>query len=73
MVGLFIDTWGWLALRDKGERRHNETVAAFDKALASGSMVTTDYVLDETFTLLFRRLGRSQGQGIAGIHDRSNG
>lgn len=56
MAGLFVDTWGWLTLRDKGERRHNEAVTAFDKALASGSIVTTDYVLDEAFTLLFRRL-----------------
>ena len=56
MAGLFIDTWGWLALRDKGERHHHEVVTAFDKALASGAIVTTDYVLDETFTLLFRRL-----------------
>ena len=56
MAGLFIDTWGWLALRDKGERRHHEAVTAFDKASASGAIVTTDYVLDETFTLLFRRL-----------------
>ena len=56
MAALFVDTWGWLALRDKGERRHNEAVAAFDKALTAGSIVTTDYVLDETFTLLFRRL-----------------
>lgn len=56
MAGLFIDTWGWLALRDKGDRHHNEAVAAFDKALTSGFIVTTDYVLDETFTLMFRRL-----------------
>lgn len=57
MVGLFVDTWGWLALRDKGDRQHKRAVAAFDLALAGeGHMLTTDYVLDETFTLLFRRL-----------------
>ena len=43
-------------MRDQGERRHHEAVTAFEKALATGSIVTTDYVLDETFTLLFRRL-----------------
>ena len=42
MAGLFVDTWGWLALRDKGDHRHKEAVTAFDKALASGSIVTTD-------------------------------
>ena len=56
MAGLFVDTWGWLALRDKGDRRHNEAVSAFDEALEAGAIVTTDCVLDETFTLLFRRL-----------------
>lgn len=56
MAGLFVDTWGWLALRDKGDRRHREAVTVFEEALAAGSIVTTDYVLDETLTLLFRRL-----------------
>ena len=56
MAGLFVDTWGWLALRDKSDRRQSEAAEAFGDALAAGSIVTTDYVLDETFTLLFRRL-----------------
>lgn len=57
MAALFIDTWGWLALRDKGERHHREAVAVFNAALsAHAAMLTSDYVLDETFTLLFRRL-----------------
>ena len=42
MAGLFVDTWGWLALRDKSDRRHAEAVAAFDGAWAAGSIVTTD-------------------------------
>jgi predicted nucleic acid-binding protein len=45
MAGLFVDTWGWLALRDKGEHRHNEAVTAFDRGLAAGRIVTTDYVV----------------------------
>jgi len=56
MAGLFVDTWGWLALRDKGDARHDAAVAAFNGALKAGRVVTTDFVLDETFTLLFRRL-----------------
>jgi uncharacterized protein len=56
MGGLFVDTWGWLALRDKGDRRHREAVLATGEALGAAAIVTTDYVLDETFTLLFRRL-----------------
>jgi predicted nucleic acid-binding protein len=54
---LLVDTWGWLALADAREPRH----AAVRKLLANvwragGTVVTTDYVLDETFTLVFRRL-----------------
>ena len=53
----FIDTWGWLTLHDKSEAKHQE-VAEFYAAFRSykGTIYTTDYVLDETFTLLFKRL-----------------
>ena len=44
-------------MRDKGDRRHREAAAAFEESLsAKALLMTTDYVLDETFTLLFRRL-----------------
>jgi len=33
MAALFVDTWGWLALRDKGERQHKLAVAAGDVLL----------------------------------------
>ena len=35
---------------------NREAVAAFEQELRAGKVVTTDFVLDETFTLLFRRL-----------------
>ncbi len=57
MVSLFIDTWGWLTLGSKREMRHQE-VSTFYRSI-SGSVYTTDYVLDETFTLMFRRYPRS--------------
>lgn len=54
---LFIDTWGWLTLRDRLEARHQEVRAYYeDFRRGSGEGYTTDYVLDETVTLLFRRL-----------------
>ena len=54
---LFIDTWGWLTLRDKRESRHQEVVAYYrDFRRHQGLAYTSDYVLDETMTLLFRRL-----------------
>jgi predicted nucleic acid-binding protein len=51
---LFIDTWGWLQLYDKRENQH-QTVATFFEHFNTqgGTIYTTDYVLDETFTLLF--------------------
>ena len=57
MLKLFIDTWGWLTLRDRRESRHQEVVSYDrDLRLQQGIAYTSDYVLDETITLLFRRL-----------------
>jgi predicted nucleic acid-binding protein len=54
---LIVDTWGWLSLADDREPRHREVreiVSGLTRA--GGIAITTDYVLDETFTLVFRRL-----------------
>lgn len=54
---LFIDTWGWVALHNRRETRHGEVKAFYrEYRLSGGKIYTTDYVLDETLTLLFRRL-----------------
>lgn len=56
-TALFVDTWGWLTLRDRREERHVAARKVFESVVAGrGSIITTDFVLDETFTLLFRRL-----------------
>jgi predicted nucleic acid-binding protein len=60
---LFIDTWGWLTLYDKKESRHQETIQFYQQfRLQNGIIYTTDYVLDETFTLLFKRLYDSKAK-----------
>ncbi len=60
---LFIDTWGWLTLNDKRETYHQETVEFYHNFLRQkGRFYTTDYVLDETFTLFFRRLNNYQAK-----------
>ena len=57
MDRLFVDTWGWLTLRDKAERRHAHIAPLFETFQQSDHAIyTSDFVLDETFTLLFRRL-----------------
>jgi predicted nucleic acid-binding protein len=53
---VFIDTWGWLALGHRRDARHQEVKALYQALQKEGSLCyTTDYVLDETITLLFRR------------------
>lgn len=54
-LGLFVDTWGWLVLADARDPLHHRVVEERRKRTASGSLITTDYVLDETFTRLFSR------------------
>ena len=54
---LFIDTWGWIVILNKREPLHQEVNRLYKKVrLDDGTIYTTDYVLDETWTLLFRRL-----------------
>jgi predicted nucleic acid-binding protein len=56
-VAIFIDTWGWLTLRDRREARHREVDHFYREVRRRrDSVYTSDYVLDETITLLFRRL-----------------
>jgi hypothetical protein len=58
MKGLFVDTAGWVACTDTAEPAHERAAAARDRWLEEGGLlVTTDYVADETLTLLRMRLG----------------
>jgi len=69
---VFFDTWGWLELRDKRGARHAEVLAFFRSLDPNRDViVTTDYVLDETFTALFKRLPFSLARESLGLIDRS--
>ena len=58
MKGLFVDTAGWVACTDAADPAHNQAAAARDTWLQEGGvLITTDYVADETLTLLRVRLG----------------
>jgi len=52
----FIDTWGWIALGRRKHPRHDEA-AEYYRALSRTDerIYTSDYVLDEAITLIFRR------------------
>lgn len=53
---VFIDTWGWLALGHRRDAHHREISALYKKLRSGGARIyTTDYVLDEVMTLIFRR------------------
>ena len=57
MNGLFVDTAGWMACADEADPAHRRALEARDSALKSGKvLVTTDYVIDETLTLIRLRL-----------------
>jgi uncharacterized protein len=57
MSMLFVDTWGWLSLHDRRGTQRQRVAALYMEARAQDwDPFTTDNVLDETFTLLFKRL-----------------
>jgi uncharacterized protein len=52
---VFVDTSAWYALIDKADADHRGVATA--AAGRHGSLVTTNFVVDETLTLLRTRLG----------------
>ncbi len=58
MRGLFVDTSGWCACADENDPAYASALRARDAWLKDGGqLVTTDYVLAESFTLIRKRLG----------------
>jgi uncharacterized protein len=57
MKHIFLDTWGWINLFNRKERHHQQVSQFYrDIRKASVGIVTTDYVLDEVDTMLFKRV-----------------
>ena len=52
---LFVDTWGWLVLADARETDHARAAEEYRRRSGPNRLLTTDYVLAETFTRLFAR------------------
>ena len=58
MKPLFVDTAGWMACADAADPAHAASRLARDAALEAGRiLVTTDFIADETLSLLRFRLG----------------
>jgi uncharacterized protein len=53
---LFVDTWGWMTLAEPLSRKHAAARQCYEECSRSGRVVTSNYVLDESLTLIFRRL-----------------
>jgi len=53
---IFVDTWGWIALGHHRDPRHPRVKRLYQELhKAGGVFYTSDYILDEVATLLFRR------------------
>jgi uncharacterized protein len=58
MKPVFVDTAGWMACADSADPAHERARHSRDAALESGrTLITTDFVADETLTLIRIRLG----------------
>jgi len=58
MKAIFVDTAGWMSCADGADAHHARSSAARDAALEAGqTLITTDFVVDETLTLIRLRLG----------------
>ena len=58
---VFVDTWGWCALGHRADSQHRAALE-FYRRLREGSApaFTSDYVLDEVITLLYRRASHAE-------------
>ncbi len=73
MKALFVDTSGWMACADSADPAHQRCCTTRDRALESGQMlVTTDFVVDETLTLVRLRLGVAAAEAWWQQVDRSH-
>ena len=53
---IFVDTWGWLAYGHRRDAHHQQVRQIFEELHSSRVPIyTTEHVLDEVITLLFRR------------------
>ena len=62
---VFVDSWAWVALALKNDQHHNAAKAAHSAFVKSReTYVTTDYVLSETITLLYRSAPAPEAAGV---------
>ncbi len=53
---IFVDTWGWVVLGQRQDSYHEQVKSIYQELITNKvSIYTSDYVLDEVMTLLFKR------------------
>ncbi len=57
-MSVLVDTGAWYALADTSDRYHEEARTFYTHHAGTGSFLTTDLILSETWTLLNAHLGR---------------
>jgi predicted nucleic acid-binding protein len=57
MKKVFVDTSGWCALADKADKDHARALQFRDKIVHKRKLVTSNYILDELYTLLLMNIG----------------
>lgn len=55
-----MDTGAWCAIEDKSDAHHVDALVFKDEIAGTCMLVTTDYVMDEIYTLLLLNLGRER-------------
>jgi predicted nucleic acid-binding protein len=59
---IFVDSWGWIALSNKGEKEFNLLRLKFNQFIqARVPLLTSDFILDEAISFVFKRLGYQIG------------
>ncbi len=59
MRGVLVDSSAFLSLEDSDEQTHEATTRAFHELVSSGArLLSTNFVFDESYTLILTQLGR---------------
>ena len=57
MKKIFIDTTAWDAIEDSGDANHEAAMIFKDEIANRYELITSNYILDETYTLLLINIG----------------
>lgn len=70
---IFVDTSAWLAIADIRDGNHRAALAFHEKLVRgmSGRLMTTDYVMDETLTLMRKGSGADTAKEFVNRVQRS--